>query len=257
MFVNYRGMFDTGEVTMKILAVSDLHLEFNNELETSTIIDRLSSVEPDVLVIAGDISNKKSVFKVFSEKFKHVVYVRGNHEYWGSWLDPNKHLLDLPNVYELLNEKITIENKVFVGSTMWYPKTKDAVQKSFGFADFNMIPGFRNWVWKENQNFKKFLKNELPNRSVKNVAEHEYIVITHHAPSYKSVSKDWINDPMNSFFICDWGESIIKSKNIKLWIHGHVHNSFDYEINGTRVFCNPLGYKHEPNSDFHLNMVEI
>jgi hypothetical protein len=29
---------------------------------------------------------------------------------------------------------------------------------------------------------------------------------------------------------------------VSLWIHGHTHTSFDYEINGTRVVCNPRGY---------------
>jgi Icc-related predicted phosphoesterase len=27
-----------------------------------------------------------------------------------------------------------------------------------------------------------------------------------------------------------------------LWIHGHTHESFDYEIGKTRVICNPRGY---------------
>ena len=27
-----------------------------------------------------------------------------------------------------------------------------------------------------------------------------------------------------------------------LWIHGHIHESFDYKIGKTRVVCNPRGY---------------
>lgn len=27
-----------------------------------------------------------------------------------------------------------------------------------------------------------------------------------------------------------------------LWVHGHTHDSFDYEINKCRVVCNPRGY---------------
>jgi hypothetical protein len=33
-----------------------------------------------------------------------------------------------------------------------------------------------------------------------------------------------------------------------LWIHGHMHDPFDYEINGTRVICNPRGYPGESAS---------
>ena len=30
-----------------------------------------------------------------------------------------------------------------------------------------------------------------------------------------------------------------------LWIHGHTHTAFDYDVRGTRVVCNPRGYPHE------------
>ena len=29
------------------------------------------------------------------------------------------------------------------------------------------------------------------------------------------------------------------------WIHGHTHDSVDYEIGATRVVCNPFGYKNK------------
>jgi len=27
-----------------------------------------------------------------------------------------------------------------------------------------------------------------------------------------------------------------------LWVHGHIHGAYDYEIYGARVVCNPRGY---------------
>ena len=37
----------------------------------------------------------------------------------------------------------------------------------------------------------------------------------------------------------------------RLWIHGHTHESFDYEIGKTRVVCNPRGYAStEENKEF-------
>jgi predicted phosphodiesterase len=30
--------------------------------------------------------------------------------------------------------------------------------------------------------------------------------------------------------------------NISVKVHGHTHESFDYEIGKTRVVCNPRGY---------------
>jgi hypothetical protein len=32
---------------------------------------------------------------------------------------------------------------------------------------------------------------------------------------------------------------------VKLWVHGHVHDEWDYVEAGIRVVCNPLGYPFE------------
>jgi Icc-related predicted phosphoesterase len=41
-----------------------------------------------------------------------------------------------------------------------------------------------------------------------------------------------------------------------LWIHGHMHESFDYEVYGTRLVCNPRGYAPEAlKPDFRSNWV--
>ncbi|BEP38497.1 hypothetical protein GmRootV59_54220 (plasmid) [Variovorax sp. V59] len=44
-----------------------------------------------------------------------------------------------------------------------------------------------------------------------------------------------------------------------LWVHGHTHDSFDYQVGGRRVACNPRGYmnwhgKFE-NRDFNPGLV--
>lgn len=72
---------------MKLLVLSDLHLEFYSEAGISHVIGEICKTEADVLVLAGDISIirepiYKTIFQMFSENYKNVVYVRGNHEYW-------------------------------------------------------------------------------------------------------------------------------------------------------------------------------
>ena len=37
-------------------------------------------------------------------------------------------------------------------------------------------------------------------------------------------------------------EGLMDGERAALWIHGHMHESSDYEIYGTRVVCNPRGY---------------
>jgi len=46
---------------------------------------------------------------------------------------------------------------------------------------------------------------------------------------------------------------------IKLWIHGHTHESFDYMVGDTRIVCNPRGYigYEQCADDFKLKFVEV
>ena len=37
-------------------------------------------------------------------------------------------------------------------------------------------------------------------------------------------------------------ESLMDGDRPALWVDGYMHESYDYEIYGTRVVCNPRGY---------------
>ena len=70
---------------MKIRLLSDLHTEFRLPYKTADFAEYRGE---DVLVLAGDIAsgstNTMSVIKFFKEQgFPHIVYVAGNHEYYG------------------------------------------------------------------------------------------------------------------------------------------------------------------------------
>ncbi|HLW11937.1 MAG TPA: metallophosphoesterase, partial [Casimicrobiaceae bacterium] len=67
------------------------------------------------------------------------------------------------------------------------------------------------------------------------------VVITHHAPSRKSIHPRFAGSLLNACFISDV-ERLMDGTRASLWVHGHTHDSFDYVVNGTRVVCNPRGY---------------
>jgi Icc-related predicted phosphoesterase len=86
------------------------------------------------------------------------------------------------------------------------------------------------------------------------------VVVGHHAPSKASTHPRYLNDTtMNGAYSSDLSEFILDRPQIKLWVHGHTHDSFDYMIGSTRVVCNPRGYDgHERQADlFELKFMEI
>ena len=75
------------------------------------------------------------------------------------------------------------------------------------------------------------------------------VVITHHGPHWESVHPKYRTGTslLTAAFVSDLAALMGKAL---LWVHGHVHDSFDYEINGTRVVANPRGYPDRRTSAF-------
>src|SRR5262245_1069087 len=71
--------------TMRILAISDLHTDFR---ENMLLLEQLSdgAYQRDVLIAAGDISDRvgtlETTLGLLRAKFMKVFYVPGNHELW-------------------------------------------------------------------------------------------------------------------------------------------------------------------------------
>jgi hypothetical protein len=70
------------------------------------------------------------------------------------------------------------------------------------------------------------------------------IVLSHHAPSPRSFHPSFMGLASNAAYASDLS-SIIENGSPYYWIHGHIHYSSDYIEGGTRILCNPQGYRHE------------
>ena len=91
-------------------------------------------------------------------------------------------------------------------------------------------------------------------------APRKFVVVTHHAPSALSIAECYKHDTlMNGAFHSDLTDFILDRPQIKLWMHGHMHNVSDYMLGETRVVCNPRGYiGHEQRAlNFELKYLEI
>jgi len=90
--------------------------------------------------------------------------------------------------------------------------------------------------------------------------DQRFVVVGHHAPSSASVAECYQGDLlMNGNFYTDLSEFILDRPQIRLWVHGHMHNRSDYMIGTTRVVCNPRGYVgYESCADkFQLQYLEV
>jgi Icc-related predicted phosphoesterase len=162
----------------------------------------------------------------------------------------------IPNMFVLENEIIAIDDVCFLGTTLW-TKLKQFPDEmlSKDWSDFYYIKGMTVSYWNSlHEKAVKFIETAIQQTDKK------IVVITHHAPSPSSIAEQFESSQENCFYYTDL-DRLMWYNPIKLWIHGHMHTSFDYVIGdeeqSTRVICNPYGYyeEHATNQNFDPNFI--
>lgn len=247
---------------------NDLHNEFN-----TFDVPTLPGESTTTLLLAGDIYDRKHLMQwlhPLSKRFKSIVLVLGNHDYWKGdyhiipvmiteYLQTN----NITNIHYLHNNHIVIDDYLFFGGTMWtdYNNQDPITLMSYGpFHDYKMIRTHNykkrftpQFALNDHIRFKSELTNILrtPEYRTKKV-----IVVSHHAPCSLSIDKRYIDQRVhNGYYYSDMSDLILDHPQIKLWHHGHVHQAFDYMLGGTRIICNPRGYLPiDPVAPFDSNL---
>lgn len=255
---------------MKLQLASDLHLE---HLILRLPWERLiaPAADADLLVLAGDISNGLRAIRLFGDWPVPVLYVPGNHEFYGRDLPRLRvelaaaargtSVVVLDNAVAAHAElsafehwastrQVELERVRFLGSTLWTDYlyrcglTRQQVIERCerAVADHNHIQVDHEFFSGQHalaihEEARAWLETELDKPF-----DGKTVVITHHGPHPLSVHPRWLHPrtlPLNAAFVSDLTPLLGKAD---LWLHGHVHDSFDYTVGGCRVVANPRGY---------------
>lgn len=243
---------------MKIQLASDLHLEF---LQRDWPGERIIAPVPgvDVLVLAGDIANGTEAFGLFSDwpslpNRVPIVYVGGNHELYGHMMEPMlkkmKRVAPLHNVHFLENDSIEIGDVRILGATLWtnYKLRSDLSQAQQmeaaerGLSDHRMIRNVRKRFTAQDALDRHLDSRDWLIEELAKPWDGKTVVVTHHGPHRMSTHARYFNNPLNAGFVSDLSEILYSPTAPDLWLHGHVHDGFDYTVGRTRVVANPAGY---------------
>lgn len=250
---------------MKLFILSDLHNEF-------TVFEPFDT-EADVIVLAGDIDNGVEGLTWARRAWPNskIVYVVGNHEYYGRDYAETLALLRQSalahNIYLLEDSEAVIDGVRFLGATLWtdfefFGAESKAMAMEEGQRRLN---DFKLIQFGTLGTFIPAHSVELHHHSLawltaklNDPFEGPTVVVTHHLPSSKSVADRFLYSPLSACFVSNLDHLFGK---MSLWIHGHMHDSFDYVANDTRVVCNPRGYvtsRGAENFDFNpAKVVEV
>lgn len=282
LFITYKQVVlstkFTYNIRMKLRIMSDLHLEFHDgKWEQEFDIPAMDDDKDTVLVLPGDIHNAKQLAKVyerFAPRFKAIVGVFGNHEYYKRSIvnaidKVQAQIGHLDNVHLLDQTTVEIDDVVFVGATLWA-----------GFDNLNQLAMYdaslsiRDYKYiRDGSNAVPYARKLRPVVTAQLHLQHrdfmfkaideakaagkKVVGVSHHLPSELCLPEQYrvryTGKPYrNGAYASELFEWMADSKP-DLWIHGHTHESMDVMVADTRVVCNPRGYVNESPEDLNSN----
>lgn len=260
---------------MKLRIVSDLHLEYS-----PFKLPALASDPHTTLILAGDIANLadfsgyEGMLCRYAQRFRHVVLVPGNHEFYDHVLQQGLTALatmQLPhNVHILDNRAVMLDGVRILGCTLWTNMNNGDpfTQHKAGLyiRDYHAIgwqpnPGAAVEPLKTQHTRQlhaesvQWLENELTQNSP---TAAKTVVITHHLPSLQCVDPFYASSDLNGAFASDL-DALWERHRPHLLIHGHTHSSVYKHLNDDPnlplIVANPRGYsrdadRHPENNHF-------
>jgi Icc-related predicted phosphoesterase len=239
--------------------------------------------DADVMVLAGDIAqvnflipgmvdsylhdNVSKFIHAVSAKYKKVLWIPGNHEYYDSSINQAELIVDkwlksnnIDNVVFSSKHTEVIDNVKFIMATLWTDLNNsnpiDMNNVSWSLNDYRKImhdggylrPFHTVDIHRDHKNFIRANLAELHDKST--------VVITHHAPN--SLSDDTVS-AFAAAYCCRDMDDIIYIHAPDIWIHGHTHKKVEYELYDTVVVSNPRGYVgYEPMAhNFQIEVFDI
>jgi hypothetical protein len=233
---------------MRIQIASDLHLEM---LQRSfPDFNPVARSDADVLVLAGDVATGADAVDLFAQWPVPVIYVHGNHEAYGMDYHALPGMLRAraagSAVRYLERDMLVMGDVRFLGCCLWTDYALNGMREvSMAMAgrcmnDHAVIRrGADGWFLPEHALAEHDASLGWLREQLAHPFDGRTVVVTHHGVAPPSVHPRYVDDPVNAAFVSNL-RSLLDAA--ELWIHGHVHDSFDYRVGHARVIANPRGY---------------
>ena len=234
--------------------ISDVHFDYRENIYSNEIIAALFEKDTSqrILIIAGDLGSplQENYFDFLakcSAKWKHVLLVAGNHEYYNEFglsMEKIESIIrsgteKMPNVIFLQKSSVIIDGIRYLGCTLWSQidlEKAEILERTV--RDFSRI-----YVKRMRMTAEKMLRLHLDHLSwleeeLKN-QEHKTVVITHHPPLRELIHEKYkIYEDLASAFSSDL--SRLQHDNISEWVSGHTHTRTEFVLGATKYTTNSI-----------------
>jgi predicted phosphodiesterase len=255
---------------MKIQIFNDLHVDVSQPPPITI------GADVDVVVAAGDTAEGAhnafvALRRIVPERIP-IVTLMGNHEYYRRCIPEEltlaRELAPSFNVHLLENHSVVLGSGLggarvrFAGCTLWTdyqvfgannaaPAMRAALR---GLNDHRLITWAKK-PWKRFRPEEAALMHSASKAFLTETLATPFpgptIVVCHHG-HWRSAHPQYQTNILTAAYVSNL--TFIEEFQPDLFIHGHVHSSFDYRVGRTRVLCNPRGYPGE-NPNFNPSLV--
>ena len=254
---------------MKLLILSDLHLEFGTF--------RVPEVEVDAVILAGDVATSPAKAIRWAQRPTNfgdtpIILVPGNHEFYDGVMDTSlkdMHHAAGSNAHALDSGEVVLNGVRFLGTSLWTDFALAVETEAGPVSDPSRAMAYARWRMNDYKSIRvaenvarSGVANSVKRRKRRltpqdTAALHHVqrqwladrlaepfdgptVVVTHHAPHRGSLLPKYARNWLSCAYVNELPDSFFEVP--ALWVHGHLHDSHDYRVGNTRVVCNPRGY---------------
>lgn len=228
---------------------SDLHLEFpenrewlrNNPLQGSGVLLLAGDVMP-----FGGLDKLREHYVQWGDQFEHVLWVPGNHEYYGGDINQRSGNLDekLTSNVRLLNDAVWYAPGLrILCTTLWTRIGQlNEAQVMRNMNDYHQIRNGGKLLRPAHTTALHETALAWLTAELEKPFEGATVVVTHHVPTLLHYPPEYVGGDLNEAFAVELHD-LIADSNITAWIYGHHHRNIPpYTIGNTQMLTNQLGY---------------
>jgi hypothetical protein len=288
LFLQYPSQTFSKELRMKVLPLSDIHLDFYflnaNKRQFKRYCESVLHInEPniDVITVAGDLGHYNADNKAFliylAETYEaEILFTYGNHclyftspkqltKYKGQsmdrirdmkgWASNQEHIHFLDGTY------IDIQGKRFGGMCNWY----DGSYYQLGpiLANYNWKKSFNDYycIYKNGERYVNFLdiRDELDaDAKIQALVDADCnYIFTHVCPLIDNdiIELKYQDDPYTAFYFSNNSE-VLDTPSLQYLQFGHTHNSLYKQYGKILAFNAAVGYPHE-SKNFNPRYIDM
>ncbi len=262
---------------MRIAVTSDIHVDKNGPRALEALAARVRALEPDVLVLAGDVATPLTTLLeallALRPCAREMVFVAGNHDVWShplaqaqgvdAWTRLDRLLPALcleAGVHDLDASPVVIDGVGFVGTLGWWDLSMR--DEALGAPASAYVTGeFGGLRWMDHV-FARFRREgedvpyavvaaELRERlrgQLRAVNADRVVGVTHMV----QFDSQLVHKSHPGWRFCQGfighralGDILAADERVVLSVCGHTHSPSDQQIGRLRAVCSPLGYRSE------------